>query len=105
MDPFTLLALIFGGAYFLHKRAMAAAPVVLAPPSNQPVTQPNGVVLYTGNLPAARGIEDTSASPIEQSGYIPPYVPDIPSSAVALGCSCDHSLGRAKTVAPNFLWR
>lgn len=89
MDPLTLL--LGGGlAWLLFGRRSSSLPMPAAPAassSSSSFLSPPGVtspIQYTGPLPGARGVEDVSASPLEQSGYIPPYIATPTSSAVAL---------------------
>jgi hypothetical protein len=90
MDPITI-GLLLGGAFlFLKGKAAPVAPVPVAP--SVMTSQPSSIIQYTSNAPPPRVIENTSASPIEQSGYIPPYLATPGPSAVALGgmdaCGC-----------------
>jgi hypothetical protein len=96
MDPITI-GLLAGGAYLLFKKP-AAAPVVALPSGPlPPVSTPTSIIQYSGAVDAPRGDSSTTASPIEQTGYIPPYIAAAGPSAVALGglgaCGCASCLG------------
>lgn len=103
MDPLTI-GLLIGGGYLLLKGSTPAAPVATAPAVMAPIpmtSAPSSIIQYTSSAPPARGVEDTGASPIEVTGYIPPYVDpaSLPpgASAVALGgmsaCACANCSG------------
>lgn len=105
MEPLTLLALIFGGGWLLSKRASSGPTIAPAAPAGPAVTSSSlSPIQYQGPIAPARGLEDRSASPIETSGYIPPYLATPASSAVALdvpgtslnGLSCGCGLGDAR---------
>ena len=97
MDPLTI-GLIAGGAYLLLRNKSAApVPVPVQTPPTVTPSAPDSVIQYQGAFPQPRGDETLTASPIEQSGYIPPYVAAAGPSAVALGaladCGCASCLG------------
>lgn len=93
MDPLTI-ALLLGGGWLLLKGRAPAAPVLVAPAAPATMATPSSAIIqYQGAVAPPRGIDaSASASPVEQSGFIPPYQATAGSSAVALGgmgaCGC-----------------
>lgn len=105
MDPLTI-GLLAGGAYLLFRNSGSPAPVVIAPTPTPTVipSSADTVIQYSGGVLPPRGDSITTASPIEDTGYIPPYIAAAGPSAVALGglygcgcASCMGGLGDAKS--------
>ena len=99
MDPLTI-GLLAGGAYLLFRNKPAPVVVPVATPPSVTPSAPDSVIQYSGSFAPPRGVESLTASPIEQSGYIPPYIAAAGPSAVALGriarlgdCGCASCLG------------